>query len=57
MDQSILTTKNKKMIKLNIDRVDLIYQLGKNFPNGKGVEVGSFKGEFAKEICQLWDGH
>jgi len=44
------------MIKLNIDRVDLMYQLGKKFPNGKGVEVGSFKGEFAKEICQLWDG-
>lgn len=44
------------MVKLNIDRVNLMYKLGREFPNGKGVEVGSFKGEFAKEICQIWDG-
>lgn len=44
------------MVKLNIDRVELIKQLGFNFANGNGVEVGSFKGEFAKEILEAWLG-
>ena len=45
------------MEKLNINRIELISQLGKEFPNGKGVEVGSFKGEFAKQICEVWSGN
>jgi len=45
------------MSKLNIGRVELIKQLGTEFPNGIGVEIGSFKGEFAKEIMQVWSGN
>jgi hypothetical protein len=44
-------------MKLSFDRVSLINQIGKEFPYGKGVEVGSFKGEFAKEILGVWDGN
>ena len=40
------------MIKLDIDRVELIKQL--KF-TGKGVEVGTFKGEFAKQILDSTD--
>lgn len=43
------------MIKLSINRLDLIKQLNIN-SSGKGVEVGSFKGGFAREICRAWDG-
>jgi hypothetical protein len=45
------------MNKLNINRVELIKEVGFNFANGTGVEVGSFKGEFAKEICKVWAGN
>lgn len=44
------------MIKLDINRIELIKQLGFNFANGTGVEVGSFKGEFAKQILDVWSG-
>lgn len=44
------------MIKLNIDRLELIKQLGFGFANGKGVEVGTFKGEFSKGIMGNWGG-
>jgi hypothetical protein len=44
-------------MKLSFDRVSLINQIGKEFPHGKGVEVGSFKGEFAKEILDVWGGN
>lgn len=44
------------MIKLNIDRLELIKQLGFGFANGNGVEVGTFKGEFSKEIMKNWGG-
>ena len=40
------------MVKLNIDRVELIHQLKHEFRYGKGVEVGTFKGEFAREILK-----
>jgi len=40
----------------DISRVDLINEIGKEFPNGKGVEVGTFKGEFSKEIMENWEG-
>jgi hypothetical protein len=43
-------------IKKDITRQDLIKYIGEDFPNGKGVEVGTFKGEFSKEIMELWDG-
>ena len=33
-------------------RIDLIVEIGKEFPNGRGVEVGTFKGEFSKKIMK-----
>ena len=46
--------KLQTMIKLDIDRVELIKQLKHEF-TGKGVEVGTFKGEFAKQILDSTD--
>ena len=43
------------MIKLDIDRIELIKQISHECKSG--VEVGSFKGEFAKEICKVWHGN
>lgn len=42
--------------KININRQQLIKSIGTDFPNGKGVEVGTFTGEFSKEIMELWGG-
>lgn len=39
-----------------MDRIELIKQIGNEFPNGMGVEVGTFKGEFSKEILNVWEG-
>ena len=41
------------MIKLDIDRIEFIKQLKNEFRYGRGVEVGTFKGEFAKQILQI----
>jgi hypothetical protein len=40
----------------DISRIDLIKEIGKEFPKGKGVEVGTFRGEFSKEIMENWEG-
>ncbi len=37
-------------------RLNLIKKLNTLFPNGKGVEIGVFKGEFSKEILNSWTG-
>jgi hypothetical protein len=37
-------------------RLDLIKHIGKEFTKGKGVEVGTFKGQFSKEIMNNWSG-
>lgn len=37
-------------------RDDLIKDLKISIPNGKGVEIGVFKGEFSKNILTNWDG-
>lgn len=44
------------MNKININRVELLKQICNEFPMGKGVEVGTFKGEFSKNILENWDG-
>jgi hypothetical protein len=44
------------MVKNKFSRIELITEIGKEFPNGKGVEVGTFKGEFSKEIVKNWLG-
>ena len=37
-------------------RQELIRLIGSKIPNGKGAEVGTFKGEFSKEIMELYKG-
>jgi hypothetical protein len=40
----------------DINRIDLLKEIGLEFPNGKGAEIGTFKGEFSKQILQNWKG-
>jgi cephalosporin hydroxylase len=40
----------------DINRIELLKKISFEFPNGKGAEIGTFKGEFAKEILQNWGG-
>ena len=42
--------------KVNMDRVQLITNIGGLFPNGKGVEVGVYKGWFSRQIVDSWQG-
>ena len=42
------------VLRRDINRIDLLKEIGLEFPNGKGAEIGTFKGEFAKEILQNW---
>jgi hypothetical protein len=44
------------MIKRDITRNELIQEITQEFPFGKGVEVGTFKGNFSKEILDMWGG-
>lgn len=37
-------------------RLELLQQICREFPLGKGAEVGTFKGEFAREIVSGWMG-
>lgn len=39
-----------------MNRIELLQQICKEFPFGKGAEVGTFKGEFSKEIIKEWMG-
>lgn len=39
-----------------MNRVELIEHIGKTFPKGFGMEVGVLKGEFSKEILNVWGG-
>jgi hypothetical protein len=39
-----------------MNRIELIDLLKSDFSLGIGVEVGTFKGEYSKEILQRWDG-
>jgi ribonucleoside-diphosphate reductase alpha chain len=38
------------------NRLDVVDVLNQRFLNGKGVEIGSFKGEFAAHIVKNWNG-
>lgn len=42
--------------KINLDRVSLITNILISRDYSVGVEVGSFKGEFAKELLERWGG-
>jgi cephalosporin hydroxylase len=39
-----------------MDRLSLISLISNEKPTGVGVEVGTFKGEYSKEILQRWGG-
>lgn len=51
MTQEIITA-----IREDINRLDLIPKLLQKYPNGKGVEIGVFKGEFTKHLLENWSG-
>lgn len=40
----------------DINRIDLLKEISLEFPNGKGAEIGTFKGEFSKQILENWNG-
>ena len=42
--------------KKGISRQELIGSIGSEFPAGKGVEVGTFRGQFSKDIIERWKG-
>jgi hypothetical protein len=42
--------------KINHDRTEHFKTIFQQFPNGKGVEVGVFKGHFSKNIIDNWNG-
>jgi hypothetical protein len=44
------------MKKNGLNRVELMSKICSQFPNGVGVEVGTFKGSFSKQIIQNWNG-
>lgn len=44
------------MIKTDKSRLQTFLELSVDFPNGKGVEVGTFRGEFSKELITSWPG-
>jgi len=48
--------KNYKTKKMYNHRDDLVKDLNNLIPNGKGVEIGVFKGEFSKNILKNWNG-
>lgn len=39
-----------------MNRLDLLKKICSEFPNGKGAEIGTFKGEFSKQILENWSG-
>jgi hypothetical protein len=44
------------MIEVEKNRIEFIKEIVSKFPNGKGIEVGTFKGELSKEILNMWNG-
>lgn len=39
-----------------LNRIELLRKIGTEFPFGKGAEVGTFKGQFSKQILNNWSG-
>ena len=44
------------MINIEKSRIEFFRELFEQMPNGKGVEVGTFKGEFSRQIVSIWNG-
>lgn len=42
--------------RVEADRVSFISKIGKSFPDGKGVEVGVYKGHLSRQILESWKG-
>ena len=55
-DSKIKKIKEYKNNIMYNHRDDLIRDLNNLIPNGKGVEIGVFKGEFSKNILNNWGG-
>jgi hypothetical protein len=55
-DSKIKKIKDYKKNIMYNHRDDLIRDLNNLIPNGKGVEIGVFKGEFSKNILNNWGG-
>jgi hypothetical protein len=44
------------MISIEKNRIEFFKEIFTQLPEGKGVEVGTFKGEFSKELLSIWNG-
>jgi predicted O-methyltransferase YrrM len=44
------------MIQVEKNRLEFLKEILGQVPNGKGIEVGTFKGELSKEILSMWTG-
>lgn len=56
MIQNELIVGWKRTREIPLVREDVMFNMGARFPTGRGVEVGTFKGEFSKEIMNRWGG-
>jgi len=43
-------------MRLEKDRLEFLKEILEPMPEGKGIEVGTFKGELSKEILTMWPG-
>ena len=55
-DIKLTRIKNYNKKNMYNHRDDLINSLNSRIPNGKGVEIGVFKGDFSKNILTNWNG-
>jgi hypothetical protein len=44
------------MIEVEKSRLEFFKEIFSQIPNGRGIEVGTFKGEFSKELLTIWNG-
>ena len=44
------------MIGIEKNRLEFLREMLGQIPNGKGIEVGTFKGELSKEVLTMWNG-
>ncbi len=44
------------MGKVNFERGEIVGKLLKDYPRGKGAEIGTFQGAFSKHILEEWQG-
>jgi hypothetical protein len=51
-----LKTKQMKRIKLDKNRTSLFSEFSQKFPNGKGAEIGTFMGQFSRQMLNHWGG-